>query len=695
MKNFFKILLLILSVFTSRITAQNTFSVSGNAGVGTSSPTVPFEIGTTLTQGATIFKFSNPQQNNQILFKDRDFSNFLYGIQSNQIKIGATGYDHKIMSIQSNANNITLWPVLSVNSSSNIIINPTGNVGVGQSSPVYKLDVNGSVNANQYYINGSPLSGLTSLWLTSPSNTNNAYYNNGNIGIGTNNPTVPFQIGTTLSQGSPVFNFGNPQQYNQIIFRDRSNSSFLYGVESGQVKIGLAGSDHKIMSTQYNAQNIELWPTVAINTPSNVLINAGQNVGIGNSNPQHKLDVSGPINATQYLVNGNPLATLSGTGNTLYVPASTSLGIGTASPAYLLDVAGDARIQNNLYVGGGIVITDNLNAAQSVTTGVLNADTINMSNGGTVRGDVNATDKLSVAGKALFTSTVTVGNNLFFGGANSNRGISYTPPIGNTPPIFGWGGPFIGIPIEPDYLCAKLFASEPIVNQFGDLLQLYHITQPSNSYVAGSPILNIGAATNESYINSRYAPLTINEGCAQPVYITPNGGNIGFGTSTTSERFHFSNGNVIIDDLNSIGNAFRMKIQGGVQPGLCVTSSNVDAIVVQDAGNSNLPNFKVKTNGIVYAREVIVTLNAFPDYVFSNKYKLPELSELKAYIKKNNKLPNMPAASEVEKNGANLGEVQKITVEKLEEAYLYIFQLEEKIKKLSDKLDALDLKTSK
>ena len=42
----------------------------------------------------------------------------------------------------------------------------------------------------------------------------------------------------------------------------------------------------------------------------------------------------------------------------------------------------------------------------------------------------------------------------------------------------------------------------------------------------------------------------------------------------------------------------------------------------------------------------------------------------------------MPTASEVEKNGANLGEIQRVSVEKIEELTLYMIEMKKEIETL-------------
>lgn len=119
--------------------------------------------------------------------------------------------------------------------------------------------------------------------------------------------------------------------------------------------------------------------------------------------------------------------------------------------------------------------------------------------------------------------------------------------------------------------------------------------------------------------------------------------------------------------------------------GLRIQMSNASSNAIEVLNNTQTAssvNFRVKTNGFVYARKYTTTLTNFPDYVFDANYKLMPLSTLRAYIQTNKHLPNVPTAKQVEAVGADLGELNRVLVEKVEELTLYILQLEERLQKL-------------
>ncbi len=109
------------------------------------------------------------------------------------------------------------------------------------------------------------------------------------------------------------------------------------------------------------------------------------------------------------------------------------------------------------------------------------------------------------------------------------------------------------------------------------------------------------------------------------------------------------------------------------------TNANTRALGVR---LSNVYNFQVMGDGRVFAREVEVTLNNFPDYVFEKDYPLMTLGQVKEYIEKNKHLPNIPSAQEIEANGLGLGELSRLQMEKIEELTIYAITADEKITEL-------------
>jgi hypothetical protein len=69
--------------------------------------------------------------------------------------------------------------------------------------------------------------------------------------------------------------------------------------------------------------------------------------------------------------------------------------------------------------------------------------------------------------------------------------------------------------------------------------------------------------------------------------------------------------------------------------------------------------------------------STFPDYVFEPDYNLMPLSDLRAYIRQERHLPDIPSAQQVkEQGGHNMTELQLKLLEKIEELTLYVLKLE-------------------
>lgn len=97
-----------------------------------------------------------------------------------------------------------------------------------------------------------------------------------------------------------------------------------------------------------------------------------------------------------------------------------------------------------------------------------------------------------------------------------------------------------------------------------------------------------------------------------------------------------------------------------------------------NAGSVNVQNYKLFVNGGILATEVRVA-TTWADYVFEKNYNLLPLNEVESYIKENGHLPNVPSATQVEKDGIEVGEISKIQQEKIEELTLYTIAQQKEI----------------
>jgi len=86
--------------------------------------------------------------------------------------------------------------------------------------------------------------------------------------------------------------------------------------------------------------------------------------------------------------------------------------------------------------------------------------------------------------------------------------------------------------------------------------------------------------------------------------------------------------------------------------------------------------YDLAVNGKIRSHEIKVesTASTWPDYVFKKEYDLKQLDAVEAFIVKNGHLPEVPKAKDIEANGVELGEMNKILLKKIEELTLYIIQ---------------------
>lgn len=88
--------------------------------------------------------------------------------------------------------------------------------------------------------------------------------------------------------------------------------------------------------------------------------------------------------------------------------------------------------------------------------------------------------------------------------------------------------------------------------------------------------------------------------------------------------------------------------------------------------------YELVVDGKMIAEELKVKNSVnWPDYVFESDYQLSSIAEVSDFIGRHGHLPGIPSAAEVADDGGyDLGEMQRMQMEKIEELMLYIIDLD-------------------
>jgi hypothetical protein len=394
------------------LTEKMRITSAGNVGIGTDSPIGKLDIST--TSGDTIFRTivarGGTATSNDLAIK-QDFitgvaANYLWSNSNYMLGVGRNG--GTMPSSESDATDLSY-----------LVINSSGNVGIGTVSPGAKLNVSGSgfivkaqaggsdsaylqaVNGSYDYIAGIATS-LGLGWMGMNSNHSLAIITNGservriaaggNVGIGTTSPNAKLDVsgsvlisGSLTVSGSSTFTNIGPAVFTGSITQNASTASF-----GGVVGIGTTTPDGNLNIYGTGDQLIKVENVGTYLMRFGLVSNEGF---IGSSNAT-------PINFT---TNGS---------NRMYIATGGNVGIGTTSPSYRLHVKSTginsipfavqraANTNNIFYVyedsnGNGNLTVENSGG----TVGVfLNSSGSSYFNGGNVGiGTINPTGKLTIS----------------------------------------------------------------------------------------------------------------------------------------------------------------------------------------------------------------------------------------------------------------------------------------------------------
>ena len=208
--------------------------------------------------------------------------------------------------------------------------------------------------------------------------------------------------------------------------------------------------------------------------------------------------------------------------------------------------------------------------------------------------------------------------------------------------------------------------------------------------------------TNGDSYNYKTAPdsYVINSGVSLSNSLSVNG-NVGIGTTIAQEKLRVNGDMALLESFykvsssraswantNLIGHGWHIN-QDFTSIQVPGNTANTGELRLFSDGNvaigskDNYYQYKLSVNGAaLFTKAVVKSFNNWPDYVFDSSYQLPSLDSVAQFIQANKHLPEIPSASVIEKEGHDLGEVQKLLLKKVEELTLYVIEQDKKMKEI-------------
>jgi hypothetical protein len=185
--------------------------------------------------------------------------------------------------------------------------------------------------------------------------------------------------------------------------------------------------------------------------------------------------------------------------------------------------------------------------------------------------------------------------------------------------------------------------------------------------------------TSSAYNNNRGSIISYNEP-ASLVTLTYNGESyLAISILNSSTLFNFSFTGYAQNELLTI--VYDNNVSN-VQ-----AFSSFDAVFIQGnvgIGATSTGVHKLAVEGSIGARKIKVNQIGWADFVFKSDYKLPRLQDVENYINTNKHLEGIPTTEEVQKEGLDLGEMNKLLLQKVEELTLYMIKMQKEIDQLKE-----------
>ena len=123
-----------------------------------------------------------------------------------------------------------------------------------------------------------------------------------------------------------------------------------------------------------------------------------------------------------------------------------------------------------------------------------------------------------------------------------------------------------------------------------------------------------------------------------------------------------------------------------------VAIADNDHTILKDKDNNQITNYRLFVQTGILTEKVKVAIAGetdWADYVFEEDYEMLPLDELEDFVTENKHLPKVPSAEEMVENGLDVAKMDAKLLEKIEEAYLYIIDLNKKVDALANENESL------
>ena len=573
-------------------------------------------------------------------------------------------------------------------------------------------------------------------------NTGNIYYENGNVGIGTTDPTEKLHVdGNIIANGQNLYLGGNllnsdnsghiysrsnHSQISGFALKDKEGTTYgrLYGNNDGAYFGLLDGdSDWSLFIARNN------YTSFLIDNDEKMRIQSDGNVGIGTSAPGEKLSIVGRTSSkTGYLLDIEEDRGTNYTGGFASKALSFSYGDSVmAGVGVMGSSTNSVGVPNYFYINVGpknhndysqpqMVVKANGRIGIGMTNprSPLTVSGIIESTSGGFRfpdGTIQSTAATGGSGSIVHSATQNIQlNNHWLSGDGGNEGV-FVASSGNVG--IGTTAPNEKLEVNGSVLITNrhlYLGGNLISSNNGSYINLYSNNNTAsgvifydNESTAYGRVVGLSAGTvfglqdadgDWSYRATKDNYTAFYIGGQEKMRIQ-NDGHIGIGTTGASSPLTVSG---MIESTTG-----GIKFPDGTVQTTAATGSggsNVWSKTGTDAsfdGNVGIgttdPQHALDVVGTIRTCEVKVSnLQGWCDYVFEEDYQLPALDEVETYIKTNKHLMDIPSEAEVMENGISLGEMDAALLKKVEELTLYMIELKKENNALLERIEKMETK---